>query len=133
MIDQMYQEIILDYYRNPRNKGSLPHPDIVSHDVNTSCGDEIAMNVLVKDGRIGNVRFSGKGCAISLAAASMLTEHALGKPLEEVAKFNKEEMLGLINIPISCMRLKCALLGLKVLKLGVLQYMGEKLEVEDAN
>jgi len=133
MIDQMYQEIILDYYRNPRNKGSLPHPDIVSHDVNTSCGDEIAMNVLVKDGRIGNVRFSGKGCAISLAAASMLTEHALGKPLDEVAKFNKEEMLGLINIPISCMRLKCALLGLKVLKLGVLQYMGEKLEVEDAN
>jgi len=133
MIDQMYQEIILDYYRNPRNKGNLPHPDIVSHDVNTSCGDEIAMNVLVKDGRIGNVRFSGKGCAISLAAASMLTEHALGKPLEEVAKFNKEEMLGLINIPISCMRLKCALLGLKVLKLGVLQYMGEKLEVEDAN
>ena len=133
MIDQMYQEIILDYYRNPRNKGSLPHPDIVSHDINTSCGDEIAMNVLVKDGRIGNVRFSGKGCAISLAAASMLTEHALGKPLDEVAKFNKEEMLGLINIPISCMRLKCALLGLKVLKLGVLQYMGEKLEVEDAN
>src|SRR3990172_5210087 len=129
MIDEMYQEIILDYYRNPRNKGVLPHPDIVSHDANTSCGDEITMQVLVKDGRIGNVRFTGKGCAISMAAASMLTEYTLGKSLEEVAKFNKEVMLGLINIPISCMRLKCALLGLKVLKLGVIQYLGMKVEV----
>jgi len=131
MIDEMYQEIILDYYRHPRNKGILPHPDIVSHDANTSCGDEITMHVLVKDGRIGNVRFTGQGCAISLAAVSMLTEYALGKSLSEVAKFNKEVMLGLINIPISCMRLKCALLGLKVLKLGVIQYLGMKMEVED--
>ena len=131
MIDEMYQEIILDYYRNPRNKGVLPHPDIISHDSNTSCGDEITMQVLVKDGRIGNVRFTGKGCAISMAAASMLTEYTLGKSLSEVAKFNKEVMLGLINIPISCMRLKCALLGLKVLKLGVIQYLGQKVEVED--
>jgi len=89
------------------------------------------MHVLVKDDRIGNIRFSGKGCAISQAAASMLTELALGKSLAEVAKFNKEDMLNLINIPISCVRLKCALLGLKVLKLGVLQYLGETLEVED--
>ena len=131
MNSDMYQEVILDYYRNPRNKGALPHPDIVSHDVNTSCGDELTMQVLVKDNRIGNVRFDGKGCAISQAAASMLTEYALGKSLSEVAKFNKEDVLRLISIPISCMRLKCALLGLKVLKLGVLEYLGEKLEVED--
>jgi nitrogen fixation NifU-like protein len=132
MNNEMYQEIILDYYRNPRNKGTLPHPDIVSHDTNTSCGDEITMQVLIKDGRIGNCRFSGKGCAISQAAASMLTEYALGRSLEEVAKFNKQDALNLINIPISCMRLKCALLGLKVLKIGVLQFMGRKLEAEDA-
>lgn len=132
MNNEMYQEIILDYYRNPRNKGILPHPDIVSHDANTSCGDEITMHILVKDGRIGNCRFTGKGCAISQAAASMLTEFTLGKSLEEVAKFNKEDVLNMITIPISCMRLKCALLGLKVLKLGVLQYMGKKLEAEDA-
>ncbi|MBI4146642.1 SUF system NifU family Fe-S cluster assembly protein [Candidatus Woesearchaeota archaeon] len=131
LASEMYKEIILDYYRHPRNYGVLPHPDIVSHDVNTSCGDEITMQVLVKDGRIGNIRFSGRGCAISQASASMLTEFALGKSLEEVAKFNKESMLGLINIPISCMRLKCALLGLKVLKLGILQFIGEKVEVED--
>lgn len=132
MSDEMYKEIILDYYRNPRNKGILPHPDIVSHDANTSCGDEITMHILIKDGRIGNCRFTGKGCAISQAAVSMLTEYALGKSLEEVAKFNKQDALNLINIPISCMRLKCALLGLKVLKLGVLQFMGKKLEAEDA-
>lgn len=132
MNSEMYQEIILDYYRNPRNKGILPHPDIVSHDANTSCGDEITLHILVKDGRIGNCRFNGKGCAISQAAVSMLTEYALGKSLEEVAKFNKQDALNLINIPISCMRLKCALLGFKVLKLGVLQYMGKELEAEDA-
>ncbi len=132
MNDEMYKEIILDYYRHPRNKGTLPHPDIVSHDVNTSCGDEITMNILVKDNRIGNLRFDGKGCAICMASSSMLTEYALGKSLDEVAKFNKQDALNLINIPISCMRLKCALLGLKVLKLGVLQYMGKKLEAEDA-
>jgi nitrogen fixation NifU-like protein len=132
MNNEMYQEIILDYYRNPRNKGILPHPDIVSHDANTSCGDEITLHILVKDGRIGNCRFTGKGCAISQAAVSMLTEYTLGKSLEEVAKFNKQDALNLINIPISCMRLKCALLGFKVLKLGVLQYMGKKLEAEDA-
>ncbi|MEM3154957.1 MAG: SUF system NifU family Fe-S cluster assembly protein [Candidatus Woesearchaeota archaeon] len=132
MSDEMYKEIILDYYRNPRNKGILPHPDIVSHDANTSCGDEITIYVLVKDGKIGNCRFTGSGCAISQAAVSMLTEYVLGKSLEEVAKFNKQDALNLINIPISCMRLKCALLGLKVLKLGVLQYLGRKLEVEDA-
>jgi len=133
MTDEMYKEIILDYYRHPRNKGTLPHPDIVSHDVNTSCGDEITMNVLVKDNRIGNLRFDGKGCAICIASSSMLTEYALGKSLDEVAKFNKQDALNLINIPISCMRLKCALLGFKVLKLGVLQYLGKKLEAEDEN
>ncbi len=91
------------------------------------------MHVLVKDGLIGNIRFSGRGCAISQAAASMLTEHVLGKSLDEISQFNKEEMLKLISIPISCMRLKCALLGMKVLKLGILQYLGKGLEVEDEN
>lgn len=129
--DEMYQEFILDYYRHPRNFGTLPHPDIVSHDVNTSCGDEVAMHILVKDGRIGNIRFTGKGCAICIASSSMLTEFALGKSLEDVSGFTKDDVLNLISIPISCVRLKCALLGLKVLKLGVYQYLGKKLEVQD--
>ena len=128
-MSEMYQEIILDYYRHPRNKGVLPHPDIVSHDVNTSCGDEVTMHVLIKDGKVGNIRFSGKGCAISQAASSMLTEYVLGMSVEDVAKLSKDDMLKLINIPISCVRLKCALLGLKVLKLGVIQYLGRDVKV----
>ena len=131
--DEIYKEVILDYYRHPRNFGILPHPDIVSHDVNTSCGDEVTMHVLVKDDKIGNIRFTGKGCAICIASSSMLTEFALGKSLDEVSRFKKESMLELISIPISCMRLKCALLGMKVLKLGVLQFLGKRLEVEDEN
>lgn len=130
-MSEMYQEIILDYYRHPRNKGVLPHPDIVSHDVNTSCGDEVTMHVLIKGGKVGNIRFSGKGCAISQAASSMLTEYVLGMSVEKVAKLSKDDMLKLINIPISCVRLKCALLGLKVLKLGVIQYLGRDVKVGD--
>jgi len=130
-MSEMYQEIILDYYRHPRNKGVLPHPDIVSHDVNTSCGDEITMYVLIKDGKVGNIRFNGKGCAISQATASMLTEYVLGMPVENVARLSKDDVLKLISIPISCVRLKCALLGLKVLKLGVIQYLGKDVKVEE--
>ncbi len=130
-MSEMYQEIILDYYRHPRNKGVLPHPDIVSHDVNTSCGDEITMHVLIKDGKVGNIRFNGKGCAISQATASMLTEYVLGMPVENVARLSKDDVLKLISIPISCVRLKCALLGLKVLKLGVIQYLGKDVKVEE--
>jgi len=125
-MSSMYQEIILDYYRHPRNHGTLKNPQIVSHDVNTSCGDEITMQVAVNDGKITEICFSGKGCAISQAAASMLTEEVMGKPLEQVAKFNKESMLKLLPIEISPMRLKCALLGFKVLKLGVLQHLGQE-------
>ena len=133
MVFDMYQEFILDYYRHPRNFGTLPHPDMISHDVNTSCGDEVTMQVLVKDDRIGNIRFTGKGCAICIASSSMLTEHALGKTLDEVSRFTKDDVLNLISIPIFFVRLKCALLGLKVLKLGVYQFLGKKLEVQDEN
>lgn len=128
-MSEMYQEIILDYYRHPRNKGVLPHPDIVSHDVNTSCGDEVTMHVLIKNGKVGNIRFNGNGCAISQAASSMLTEYVLGMDVEKVAKLSKDDVLKLISIPISCVRLKCALLGLKVLKLGVIQYLGRDVKV----
>ncbi|RMD58227.1 SUF system NifU family Fe-S cluster assembly protein [Candidatus Woesearchaeota archaeon] len=121
---EMYQEAILDHYRNPRNFGHLENPDIVSRDVNTSCGDEIEFQLSVKDGVVEDVRFSGEGCAISRAAASMLSELVKGKRVEEVAKINKEDVISLLSIPISPMRLKCALLGFKVLKVGIIKYLG---------
>ena len=125
---EMYQEQILDYYRNPRNKGELNNPDIVAHDVNTSCGDEITIHAIINNNHVHDIKFSGKGCAISQAAASMLTEFTLGKSLADVAKLNKEDVLKLLNIPISGMRLKCALLGLKVLKLGAIRYLGKEVK-----
>ena len=128
--EQMYQAVILDYYRNPRNFGTLENPDIKARDTNPFCGDVIEMHAEVQDGRIAEIRFTGKGCAISRAAASMLTELIQGKSLEEAARVTKEEILEVLSIPISGIRLKCALLGLKVFKLGLYDYIGKAKEEE---
>ena len=112
-------EYLLDHYENPRNYGTLEDSDISHEEGNPSCGDQIRIDLRVKDDRIEDVRFSGKGCVISQAAASILTEAIKGKTLDEVKKFSKEDMLQLIGIPLSPMRLKCGLLALKVLKAGL--------------
>jgi nitrogen fixation NifU-like protein len=126
----IYKELILDYYRNPRNYGKLEKSDIESHDTNPLCGDEVTMQVKVGDGnRIEQIMFSGKGCAISQASSSMLTELAKGKPLEWVKQLSKEDILKMLGNPeLGPSRIKCALLGMKVLKAGVYGYLGAKLE-----
>jgi nitrogen fixation NifU-like protein len=126
----IYKEIILDYYRHPRNYGKLEKFDIDAHDTNPLCGDEIEMQVSVGDGStIKEIKFSGKGCAISQASASMLTELAKGKPLEWVKELSKEDVLGMLGNPeLGPSRVKCALLGMKVLKTGVYGYLGTKLD-----
>ena len=118
-MDDLYRENIIDHYRHPRNKGHLDAPDIHYHDVNPFCGDEITIELKVVDGRVVEAAFDGKGCAISQASASMLTEEILGKTLEEVKLLEKEDVLEMLGIPIGPVRLKCALLPLKVLKAGV--------------
>ena len=118
-MDDLYHENIIDHYRHPRNKGHLDAPDIHYHDVNPFCGDEITIELKVVDGRVVEAAFDGKGCAISQASASMLTEEILGKTLEEVKLLEKEDVLEMLGIPIGPVRLKCALLPLKVLKAGV--------------
>ena|SRR5713226_1093955 len=130
MSAEIYKEIILDYYRHPRNYGKLEDHDISARDTNPLCGDEIEMQIKVSDGgRIGEIRFQGKGCAISQASSSMLTELAKGKPLEWVKKLSKEDVLKLLGNPeLGPARIKCALLGMKVIKTGVYQYLGAKLE-----
>ncbi len=85
-MDDFYKEYILDHYRNPRNFGHLESPDAVAEDLNPLCGDQIRIELKVHDGKVEDVRFSGKGCAISQAATSMLTETLRGKPLEDVAR-----------------------------------------------
>lgn len=115
----LYMEQILDHYKYPRNFGLLENPDISHEEGNPSCGDQIRIDLKIQDGKIADVRFSGKGCAISQAAASMLTEMIKGQNLEDVKKLGKEDMLNTLGIEISAIRLKCALLALKVLKAGV--------------
>ncbi len=128
-MEDFYREYILDHYRNPRNRGVIEWPDITYADSNPLCGDEIQIDLLVKDGLVDDVKFSGRGCAISQASVSMLTEMIEGKPIDEVKEITKEDVLELLGITLTPVRVKCALLGLKVLKSGV--YGIEAAEDED--
>src|SRR5918999_766773 len=119
MVDSIYREIILDHYRNPRHKGTLDPADYSYEDTNPLCGDEVRIDLRVAGGIVSEVAFTGRGCAISLAAASILTEMVEGRPLEEVKALTKDDLLEELGIPVSPARMKCALLGLKVLKAGV--------------
>jgi len=125
MSSEIYKDIILDYYRNPRNFGDLPDPDVRAKDSNPLCGDIIEMQLKIKDGKVDDIRFKGKGCAISQASASMLTEAVKGKTLDEIKAMGKPNVLELLGIDPGPTRIKCALLGLKVLKLSVYGYLGQ--------
>jgi nitrogen fixation protein NifU and related proteins len=118
MADQMYREYILDHYKNPRNFGRLEGADISHEENNPLCGDVVGMDIKTRDGVIEDVRFHGRGCAISQASASLLTERLKGMSLEDARKVGKEDVLEELGIDISPARLKCALLSLKVLKVG---------------
>lgn len=127
MSDDIYREIILDHYRNPRNKGKLLEADVSIHDSNPLCGDEIDIHLKVEEDKIKDIKFEGRGCAISQASASMLTEMVLDKPLNLVRDLAKQDILeniGLTNLGPA--RIKCALLSLKVLKMGMVKYYAER-------
>jgi nitrogen fixation NifU-like protein len=115
-VDDFYRDYILDHYRNPRNFGSLERVDVEAEDLNPLCGDQIRMQLTLDDGVVTDVRFSGKGCAISQASASMLTERVKGMKLADIAKLSKDVVLEDVGIGISPTRMKCAMLGLRVLK-----------------
>ncbi len=123
--DPMYVENIMDHYNNPHNYGTLEDPDIHLRELNPLCGDEIDLFIKFNNCK-ACIMFKGKGCAISQAAASLLTEDAKGKTLEEIKKISNEDMIGLLNIPISPVRLKCAILGLKTLEKGIRLYEERK-------
>jgi len=119
-MEDFYRENILDHYRNPRNKGRLEDPTYMHEEHNPLCGDVIRIDLHVNDDDVvDQVRFEGTGCAISQASASMLMEMVEGKPLDEVKRLSKEDILEALGIEIGPVRLKCALLSLKVLKAGV--------------
>jgi nitrogen fixation protein NifU and related proteins len=127
----MYTEIILDYYRHPKNYGRLKAPDSSAHDVNPLCGDEIEIHLNFGNEKLKDIKFIGKGCAISQASASMLTETVKGKKIKELVKINREDVLKNLGINISAARLKCAMLGLKVFKIALYTYMGHKMSDEE--
>ena len=116
--DQFYREYILDHYKNPRNYGRLDSPEISHEEDNPLCGDVVGMDFRVKEGIIEDIRFHGRGCAISQASASLLTERLKGMALDDAKKIDKNDVLGELGIQISPARIKCALLSLKVLKVG---------------
>ena len=123
----MYRQQILDHYRNPRNHGELAEPTFSHVGENTSCGDEITVDVeLAEDGRtIEDVAFRGEGCAISQAAASLLTSEVRGMTLSELYDLDRDDVLELLGVEVTPMRIKCAVLAEKVLQDGARIYEGE--------
>jgi nitrogen fixation protein NifU and related proteins len=117
MDDQLYREYILEHYKRPHNWGELEEADLEAHDLNPLCGDELKVQLIVDDeNKIKQVAFSGHGCAISQASASMVSDELKGMTPEELLKLDRDFVLELLGIEISATRMKCAMLSLKVLK-----------------
>ncbi|MEE9252389.1 MAG: iron-sulfur cluster assembly scaffold protein [Thermodesulfobacteriota bacterium] len=112
-------EYLLDHYKYPRNYGTIENPDISHEEGNPSCGDVVRFDFKVSDNMVAQIRFSGKGCAISQASASILSEMIKDKSLDEIKEITMDDVLGELGIKLSPIRLKCALLPLKVVKAGV--------------
>jgi nitrogen fixation protein NifU and related proteins len=129
--EQLYREVILDHYKAPRNHGVLEPHDAIAEGQNPLCGDEVTVSVRFGEGDvIQDVGFEGRGCAISQAATSMLTDIVKGRTAQEVSTMPKEELLDEIGIPLTPVRLKCALLGLGVLKVALHRAKGTPLPDE---
>ena len=128
-MEDFYRELIIERYKSPQFKGELDPNDISYEDDNPACGDHIQIDVRLDDNQIvTEAMFSGEGCAISLASADLLLESIIGKSLEEVKQLAKEDILEMLGIELGPVRLKCALLPLKVLKAGVYG-LGESEEI----
>ncbi|MEN6410930.1 MAG: Fe-S cluster assembly sulfur transfer protein SufU [Anaerolineaceae bacterium] len=128
-MDDLYREVILEHYKNPQYRGELDPHDISFTDENPLCGDHIRIDLRVdQEGRVTEAAFSGHGCAISQASADLLLESVVGKTMDEVKALTKQDILDLLGIELGPVRLKCALLPLKVLKAGA---YGVGQEVED--
>lgn len=116
----IYREAILDHYKHPRNFGHLKNPDVKVEEGNVTCGDRIIMEIAVKDGKISDIAFSGEGCAISQASASMLTEHVKGMKLKDVLGLHTQNVLDMLGATLTPSRIRCATLSLEVLHKAIL-------------
>jgi nitrogen fixation NifU-like protein len=123
-MDDLYRDYILEHYRRPHNFGVIEDPDASYEGANPLCGDRITLMVGVKDGVVDRVAFTGRGCAISQASASLLTDEIKGKPLDTVAGVRADDVLDLLGIEISPARLKCAMLSLQTLDAALAELDG---------
>jgi nitrogen fixation NifU-like protein len=129
-LDSLYREVILDHYKNPRGHGVIDGADAEAEGQNPLCGDEVSIAVAFEGDTIADVKFQGRGCAISQAATSMLMDMVRGRSAQEVASMSRDELLDEVGIPLTPVRLKCALLGLGVLKLALHKGRGTPLPEE---
>ena len=118
-MQNLYQEILMDHYRHPRNRGHLANPDFTSQSHNPSCGDSVQFDGIVNDGRLSQLAFEGKGCVISQAMASILTEKLVGKLISEIDALDKDYVVGILGMQLGPTRLKCALLPLQAIQEGI--------------
>ena len=126
-IEEMYREEVMDHYQNPRNFGKMAGADASYRDYNPVCGDEVEVQLKIENNTLKEAMFTGKGCAISQAAASMLTEEVKGKTLKSAVAMTKDDMLKLIRINPGPVRIKCVLLALRALQKGIVQYEATKI------
>ena len=125
----IYHEMIVDYSRNPVNYGKIENHDVTFHDSNPLCGDSIDIDMKIDDDKITDIKFHGKGCAICMACSSVLTEITKGKSIDDARGIEKNDVLGELGLEhLQAVRIKCALLSLKVLKSALYTYIGEHLE-----
>ena len=129
-MDDLYRDYILEHYRHPHNFGVLETPTASYEGANPLCGDRITMMLTVEDGVVKDVAFTGRGCAISQASASLLTDEIKGKPVAEVEKMTPDDLLDLIGVDISPARLKCALLSLDTVAHALAEEAGKRAEAE---
>ena len=125
----IYHEMIVDYSRNPINYGEIENHDVTFHDSNPLCGDRIDIDMKIDDNKVTDIKFHGKGCAICMACTSVLTEITKGKSLDDVRKIEKNDVLSELGLEhLQAVRIKCALLSLKVLKSALYTYLGSNLD-----
>lgn len=123
---KLYKEKVMDHYRNPRNRGRIEKPDFTTGHFNPSCGDSVEFDGELSDGKIKKLMFTGQGCAVSQAVASMLTEYCVGKTLDELLDLDKDFILELVGMSLGPMRVRCALLPLQALHKGVKDFKAGK-------
>jgi len=118
----IYRENILDHYKNPHNKGEIENAEITFTENNPLCGDVITINLKLNEHKVEEMKFNGRGCAISQSATSMLTDEVIGKTLDEIKNIKREDVVDLLGIEIGPVRTKCAVLGLVAVKEGIKEF-----------